>query len=59
MTNYLRRNAWMGMIAMLALVALALVRHAPPSLYAALTIVGVLQALIVRALDRKLRTHRP
>ena len=55
MTSYLRRHAWMGMVAMLALVTIALVRHAPSSVYAVLATLGVLQAVIVYAYDRRLR----
>lgn len=45
----------MGMIAMLALLAIGLVRHAPPSFYAVLATVGASQAAIVYALDRRVR----
>jgi hypothetical protein len=54
MTRYLRRHALMGALAMLALCTLAAARHASPIYYAVLSVVGALQALIVRSLDRRL-----
>ena len=55
MTRYRRRHALMGTLSLLALGAVAVARHAPPIYYIAIAAIGALQAVIVRALDRRMQ----
>jgi hypothetical protein len=55
MTRYLRRHAIMGTLSLLALGAVAVARHASPICYIVIAGVGTLQAVIVRALDRRMQ----
>lgn len=54
MASYVRRHAFMGAIAMFALLVVCVARHAPLRYYVLLAAVGALQAVVVWGLNRRL-----
>lgn len=54
MSSYFRRHATMGAVAMLTLVAVCIARHTSSSYFILLSVVGVAQVIVVRALGRRM-----
>lgn len=54
MASYVRRHAFMGAMAMFALLVVCVARHAPLRYYVVLAAIGELQAVVVWGLNRQL-----